>query len=354
MGTPPLLKIGLSAPFEGLGRPLGYEALAGVKLALAERNAAGGVGGYLVELVALNDYGEPDEARRRAREFAVDPAVTGVITGWTGEAARDALPAYQQVGLAVIVPWSVPSELADGERGIVLVAADAGRVADVLAEAVAATQPGRAVIVGEQPSAATYEEALNTQGVRTQIVPPPALDDESTREWATYLVLSRVRPPDAVILTTDGASAGGALLALAALDWRGMAFGGQEVGSAHLVDVAGDKATGLVFVSPAPAGPDGLMNTASDSSSNKHNLGPRGVLAYDAAHVLLDAIELTVQQEGVPSRQGVVSNLSHVQRQGLTGEIGFDQAGRRLDAPVWLYSIDRDGYPGQVLMSPQQ
>jgi ABC-type branched-subunit amino acid transport system substrate-binding protein len=226
-------------------------------------------------------------------------------------------------------------------------------MADVLAEAVALTQPDRAVIVGEQPLAAAYEEALNTQGLRAQLVPPPALDDESIGEWATYLVLSRVRPPDALILTTDGASAGEVLLALAAPNWRGMAFGGQEVGSAHLVDVAGEKATGLVFVSPAPAGSEGLMNTAGDSSSDKHDLRPRGVLAYDAAHVLLDAIELAIQQEGVPGRQGVVFHISRVQRHGLTGEIGFDQAGRRLQAPVWLYSIGQEGYPGQVLASPQ-
>jgi hypothetical protein len=31
-GTQPLLKIGLAAPFEGLDRPMGYEALTGVKL----------------------------------------------------------------------------------------------------------------------------------------------------------------------------------------------------------------------------------------------------------------------------------------------------------------------------------
>jgi len=87
-GTRPLVKIGLAAPFEGLDRPLGYEALSGVKLALAERNAAGGVGGYIVELVALNDFGESQEAYLQAREFAADPDVLGVVTGWSDETAH--------------------------------------------------------------------------------------------------------------------------------------------------------------------------------------------------------------------------------------------------------------------------
>ena len=40
----PTVKIGLSAPFEGLYRDLGYEVLPAVRLAVRERNAAGGVG----------------------------------------------------------------------------------------------------------------------------------------------------------------------------------------------------------------------------------------------------------------------------------------------------------------------
>jgi len=69
--TKPILKVGLVAPFEGLYRPLGYKVLYAVKLAIRERNASGGVAGYMVELVALNDDSEPTIAAQRAREMAV-------------------------------------------------------------------------------------------------------------------------------------------------------------------------------------------------------------------------------------------------------------------------------------------
>lgn len=353
-GTKPVVKIGLVAPFEGLDRPLGYEALTGVKLALAERNAAGGVGGYMVELVALNDFGEPDEARLQAGELAADPAVLGVVTGWTGETARASLPGYQQMGLAVVVPWSVPPELADREGGVVLVAADTRRIAGMLAEAIAAPYPHRLVVVGDEPSATPYAEAMRELGPWVQMIPPPStLDAEVSRQWATYLVLSRVRPPDALVLATDGALAGELLLALDRLDWMGTAFGGVEAGSVHVVNVAGDVATGLTFASPSPAGRDALEAGGGDSALEIDELGPRAVLAYDATHVLLDAIELAIQQDGYPSRQGVVTALPTVRRYGLTGAIAFDATGRRLDAPVWFYNIMHRDYPGQVLLSPQ-
>jgi ABC-type branched-subunit amino acid transport system substrate-binding protein len=359
-GTQPLVKIGLAAPFEGLDRPLGYEALQGVKLALAERNAAGGVGGYKVELVALNDFDEPHEAQLQARELAADPAVVGVVTGWTGATARVSLPIYRQAGLAVVVPWSVPPELADREAGLVLVAADTQRVAGTLAEAVATTtRPRQVVVVGDEASAAPYAESLSALRLPVQVVPPPgALDDEIPaksspgEKWAGRFTRDLAQPPDAVVLATDGALAGETLLALAALNWSGATYAGADAGSVHLVNVARDVADGLTFASPAPAGRDVLPVTGGDSPPGVHELGPRAVLAYEATHVLLDAIELAIRQDGYPTRYGVVAALPEVQRQGLTGIITFDAAGRRVDAPVWLYNIAHKDYPGQILLTP--
>jgi branched-chain amino acid transport system substrate-binding protein len=352
-GTQPVVKIGLVAPFEGFDRPLGYEALAGVKLALAERNAGGGVGGYLVELVALNDLGEPNEARGQARELAVDPAVMGVVTGWTAQTARASLPVFRQAGLPVAVPWSAPSELADAAAGLVLVAADAEQVAQPLAEAVVAMQPDRLVVVGDEFSAAPYAQALGALGMEATIRPPPnTVEGPGSEEWAMRLVLSRVRPPDTLVLATDGDVAGQVLLALARLGWKGPVFGGVDVGSIHVVSVAGDAATGMAFVSPAPAGRH-VAQAEGVLPSRRDELGPRAVLAYDATQVLLDALELAVRRDGYPSRAGLIATLPGVQRRGLTGAIAFDATGRRIDAPVWLYRMAHLNYPGQVLLSPQ-
>jgi ABC-type branched-subunit amino acid transport system substrate-binding protein len=344
------VKIGLAAPFEGLDRPLGYDALAGAKLALSERNATGGVGGYVVELVALNDFGEPDEARLQAREFAADPAVLGVITGWTSETMRASVAVYQQVGLAVAVPWSVLPELADRGSGVVLVAADAQQSAYALTKAVAATYPRRLVVVGDGPSATLYEESADELGLNVYLLPPPdVLDSEITQEWVNHLVWGQ---PDALILAMDGARTGETILTLAEEDWSGTTLGGVESGSIHLVNVAGSLAAGLTFVSPAPAGQD-VAQPQGNLTPDMEGLGPRAVLAYDATHVLLDAIELAIQEDGYPSRQGVKTTLPKVQRRGLTGDIVFDAAGRRVDAPVWLYNIVDKSYPGRVLVSPQ-
>ncbi len=100
----PTVKIGLSAPFEGLYRDLGYEALHAVRLAVRERNAESGVGQrYLVELVALNDLNEADGAVEQARKMVVDPGVLGVLGGLSQETER-AVSEYEQLGLAFLTP----------------------------------------------------------------------------------------------------------------------------------------------------------------------------------------------------------------------------------------------------------
>ena len=100
----PTIKIGLSAPFEGLYRDLGYEALHAVRMAVRERNADGGVAQrYLVELVALNDLNEAEKAVEQARKMAVDPGVLGVLGGWSQE-TEGATSEYEQLGLTFLTP----------------------------------------------------------------------------------------------------------------------------------------------------------------------------------------------------------------------------------------------------------
>lgn len=101
----PTVKIGLSAPFEGRYRDLGYEVLHAVRLAVRQRNEAGGVGGrYLIELVALNDFNEPEEAALQAREMEVDPDLLGALGGWSPGTAQAAAPEYERLGLAFLAP----------------------------------------------------------------------------------------------------------------------------------------------------------------------------------------------------------------------------------------------------------
>ena len=73
----PVIKIGVIAPFEGTGRPLGYAVLPGIKAAAEEANASGDLGRYRVLVVAFNDDLDAPTAAAQAQALALDPDVLG-------------------------------------------------------------------------------------------------------------------------------------------------------------------------------------------------------------------------------------------------------------------------------------
>jgi hypothetical protein len=111
--APPVVKIGLVGPFEGRHRAVGYDVIYSARLAVREINAAGGIGGYRLALVALDDGGDPELAAQIAASLVLDEAVVAVIGHWLPETTAAAAPIYQAAGLHFIAGGQYPYELAD-------------------------------------------------------------------------------------------------------------------------------------------------------------------------------------------------------------------------------------------------
>jgi branched-chain amino acid transport system substrate-binding protein len=315
------VKIGLVAPFEGLHRPLGYEALFAVKLALQERNQAGGLKGYQVQLVALNDFDDPAEARIQGQALVTDPDVLGVVGHLSSETTLAARPVYRKADLAMIVPWTIDTSGLDPEdrTGLATVAATQARTALRL-EAVAQK-------AGVVHMAKIAEPQINE-------IPPGS---------------------DALALTTDGVKAGQIILALEEAQISLPLFGQVNVGSPQVVQIAKEAANGLIFVSPGPAPTDVGAETFAEAYQTLAGFppGPRAVLAYDATQILLDAIEQAISEtDRRPTRLEVSDLITSVRRIGLSGPIAFDPLGVRRNAPMWIYQISREEYPGILLATP--
>ncbi|MCU0509423.1 MAG: ABC transporter substrate-binding protein [Anaerolineae bacterium] len=95
----PVVKLGVIAPFEGAGRPLGYAVLPAIKAVVAEANASGDLGAARIAVVAFNDSLDPATAARQAEALALDGDVFAVIGPFTEGAAAAARPALDAAGL---------------------------------------------------------------------------------------------------------------------------------------------------------------------------------------------------------------------------------------------------------------
>ena len=110
--TPPVLKVALVAPFEGADRQIGYDAIYAARLAIREINQAGGINGYHVALVSLDDSGQPELATAVAQSLILDPQIIAVVGHGLPQTTATAQQIYQDANLTLIpIISSNPEEL---------------------------------------------------------------------------------------------------------------------------------------------------------------------------------------------------------------------------------------------------
>ena len=274
--TRPVVKIGLVAPFEGRYRDVGYEVIYAVRLAVREANADGGIAGYSVELLALDDSGDPDMAVAQARKVATDPQVVGIIGDWLDSTTLAAARGYDAEDIPFLATTSAPSLPPSAFR----------------------------LWLTEANLQATAPESLHCL---------PPCDSLENLDW---LFQSSISNPQSTII------------------------GPPLWSQPQFVQLAGEAAEGVEFISPAPLPADSTDPTFADRyRAISNGVEPRAyaVLAYDATQILFDAIARDVKTNHKPTRAGVAAALTQTNTSGLSGPFSFDSNHNWVEAKGWVY-----------------
>ncbi len=159
--SPRLYRLGLVAPFEGIFRNDGYDALAICRAAVSEWNAAAGALRARLQVWAVDDGNDPEVAVRRARELAGDPLVVAVVGHVTPETGAIAAPVYREAGLLQISPTPLPPAPAPAAGPVPLSVGAPPSVSRAVSR-VGAVSRGGAVsrVSAEEPPAGLLELAL--------------------------------------------------------------------------------------------------------------------------------------------------------------------------------------------------
>ncbi|MGC8782547.1 MAG: ABC transporter substrate-binding protein [Anaerolineae bacterium] len=123
-------KIGVIAPFEGAGRPLGYAVLPAIKAAAQEANEQATLGHYRVLVVAFNDDLDATRAAAQARALALDPEVIAVLGPWSQAPADAAGPILAAAGLPFIARGDLAVPIAGEKWEEAALSAAAARAGD--------------------------------------------------------------------------------------------------------------------------------------------------------------------------------------------------------------------------------
>ncbi|HDQ71246.1 MAG TPA: hypothetical protein ENN19_04000, partial [Chloroflexi bacterium] len=336
-------KIGLVAPFEGRYRYVGYDVIYAVRLAIREVNAAGGVGGYGVELVAYDDGADPAMAMAQARKLAVDDDVVAALGHFREETTAAAAPVYGEAGIPLVAPV-VRGDLANA--GIVCrMGPSAETVADAWLDYLVNHEMERAALLTEGgPPLGPLGEALtrraSARGVR--VAPVVALDSIDANEERSVLMPILDAGIDVLFCDANPVMAGEVIAALRAAGWTGAFVGGPDLAAGDFTAIAGTAARGTTFVTPWPRldempGGQSFVE-AYRAISNGSAPGSLALPAYEATWILLEALARDIAAHGAPSRAGVAAALPVVKREGRLGMIAFDVDARGCrwqDAPLY-------------------
>lgn len=337
------IRIGLEAPISGSLSELGQGMLNGAKQAATQLNASGGIGGKRVEIIAIDDKGDPD-AGVAAANNALKAGLDAVVGPYNSGVGLKTLPIYTGAGL---VPLRLTSSDQTAGLGFTLqpMTSQIAPVAtDALVKQLKATSV--ALIVDTttdytKSAGQAMTASLGKAGVAittTESIAPGATSytDTVTKVLATN--------PSAVYVITYFPEAGLIAQAMLAANTSVNCLADYGAYDNGYITAAGIPAAQKCPVVGVPA-PDDFPNSASlvEAYTKQFNSAPGSwsPYTYDSVMLLADAIG----RAGGTSADALKSALTATKGwKGWTGTVAFDPAtGNRIPAPVTVDIVDASG-----------
>jgi branched-chain amino acid transport system substrate-binding protein len=337
------VRIGLEAPLSGDLQAAGEGMLNGARLAADEINARGGLEGKDIEIVPIDDGGDP-EIGVPAAQKAIDEGLSGVVGPWNSGVGIETLPLYESAGL-------VPIRLTAGNDTAgfgFTVQPMSSQIAPVTADALSKWIGAQTVAIGFDPTQTYSNEMsravrsrLESAGVEVSAFEPV---EPGAEDYSNAVKKLAAGKPDAIYYAVYFPE--GALIAKATPSWGSSpaclldyaSFDTGYVEDAGAPDARNCEVVGL----PAPDDFKGSTTHVSDYEA-RFGEAPEAIspYAYDSVNVLAYGVE----QAGGFHADALTAALNEVSGlMGWTGPITLEQGtGNRVPATVTVDEVDERG-----------
>ena len=337
------LRIGLEAPLSGAQKDVGIGMLRGAQLAADEINAAGGINGKKVTIVAIDDAADPEVGIAAAQD-AIEKGLDAVVGPYNSGVGVKTLPLYVDAG---VFPMRLTSADATEGLGFTLQPMTS-QIAPIATEAITTWAKAKNVAIIFDQSTTHTEDAnaamiqnLEAAGVTVTIdkgIDPGALD------YSTVVSEVLQSNPDLVYLITYYPEGGLIAQTMLASNTSALCladYGAYDSGFVSAAGIAAAQNCPIVGV-PAPADfPN--SETLVDAYFNEYGTSPGtwSPYSYDSVKMLADALGSVGSNDAAKIRAYLVGEAGW---SGWTGTVSFDaNSGNRIPAPVVVLETSDDG-----------
>ena len=339
------ITLAFQGPLTGAQSANGKDQLRGVKLAVSEINAAGGVMGMQLRLISGNDKADADLGAAVAEAVAAKNPYA-VVGPYNSSVGLESLPVYAQAG---VIPMRMTSLDETSKYGATVQPMNS-QISPVEIAWMKQNQAGKVSILWD-PSAYTkgmadrMYRALDKMGVLvTKIEIDPAATD-----YTAVVRQALTNNPDTVYVSTyypQGALIAKALKAEADAGNDARCFMGLANQEQAFITDAGVAAASRCTFSGAPT-PTQFANAKAKAYVKSYTKaygtapGTWGIFTYDSVYVLAAAIEKGGAIDADATRQALFATRN---LQGATGPITIAKGtGNRTNVPVAILSVSRKG-----------
>lgn len=333
-----VIKIGVAGPFTGDQAQFGMDELNGVKLAVEEWNAKGGLLGKKIAIVDGDEQADPKQAVTVAKKFETEK-VAGVIGHYNSSCSIPASDVYNKAGIPQISHGSTnPTFTERGYRNVSRVCGRDDQIARIAAEYALTTLKAKKIVILHDKT--TYgqgfaDEARKTIGDKAQVLLFEGIN-KGEKDYTSVATKVHALAPE--IIFFGGMYPEGSLLIKQYKGLGGGApfIGGDGILNEELCKIAGPAAEGTLAI----FGPDAakLPNAKGFAGAYEKKFGKPGVFsfyAYDAANILLTAIKTAGSVESAKVNDAIRA----IDYNGVTGNIRFDAKGDLAKAPFVVWKV---------------
>jgi branched-chain amino acid transport system substrate-binding protein len=338
--APEPIVIALEGPLSGSQASNGKDMYRGVKLAVSQVNARGGVLGRQVKLVRADDQANPDLALSVAKGVKKAGAVA-VVGPYNSAVGIINLPYY--VSEKIVPVQMTSSDDTTGEG--VTVQPKNSQISPVEVNYLQSKNV-RNVVMLVDPSSYTQgmadrlQSSLAASGVTVTSLPVT----EGQADYSALVTQALASSPDYIYVSTyypEGSKIASAINA--ANSTTGCFMGLANVDPAFVTQAGVAAAQRCVFsgVPEAAQMPDAKRYVAAYRNAFKTAPGVWGTFTYDSANILFAAMEKT----GTTKYAKVLKSLQNTKNfAGQTGPITIDpKTGNRTNVPVYILKVNDRG-----------
>jgi branched-chain amino acid transport system substrate-binding protein len=328
------VKIAYQGPLTGSEAQTGTDEVRGVKLALKMYNAKNPA--VKVELVEVDDQGDPAIAGTVAPGVAADASIVGIVGAAYSGATIASLPSYKAApAIAMISPSATRPSLTDPTSADYgqpvfhrIVSNDALQGPALVRVATKGVSKPAVYVVDDQSSYATglrdvVVPTIGDQGIKWLVGKDSVV--KGTTDFSA--VIAKIKKVKANVVIYTGYYADGAKFAKQLRDkgYKGVLAGGDGVLNSAFIKLAGAKAAvGYRFTAPTtPLDIASPVLTAAFKKEFKADPGVYTTEAFDATNMFLTAIKA-----GKTTRADILAFIKTMKYKNTAGvEISFNKNG---------------------------